>query len=112
MGVVRNRKGIMVLKYRGQALVEYILLFAVISAIVMAVFKSNLFVNFFGPNGTFAENFKKDLEYNFRHAGPGRIGLGDQGNEINYTNGSHPSYYNQAKGSTHFFGPAEPYPGI
>jgi hypothetical protein len=113
MGMARIRKDNLVkliLKNSGQALVEYLLLLVVIVSVVIAFFKSQIFLNYFGANGTLADGFKKEIEYSYRHASRGRAALGDPQNQILYSNGSHPSFWNAAKGTSHFFGPREPYP--
>ena len=90
----------------GQSTVEYILLFSVIISLVTTVFKSDTFNKIFGENGKFAQEFRKEIEYSYRHGIKGRAFLPES---INY-DGSHDSYVEGGGAETRFFGAAEPYP--
>lgn len=91
----------------GQSTVEYILLLAVIIAIATTILNSTKFKNLLGKNGRLATMMKQETEWNYRHGLPGR----QQGAIIiRYPNGSHPTYFNAAKGTSHFIGPRDPYP--
>ena len=56
----------------GQSTVEYILLFAVVAALVTTVIKSDSFQGVFGENGTFGSVYKRELEFSYRHGLGGR----------------------------------------
>jgi hypothetical protein len=88
---------------RGQSMVEYILLLAVVVAISATVLKSGFVSDYFGEDGTFTKNFKLELEYSYRHAVRGR-----KANSVNYTSPNHDSY--KFSGDTRFFGPLQRYP--
>jgi hypothetical protein len=68
--------------------VEYILLFAVVAALVGLVFKTDQFKRYFGPGGKIATTLRYELEYSYRHARPGKIPY----SKPNYTGGRHDSY--------------------
>lgn len=96
-----------VLSQRGQSTVEYVLLLAVVVAILAAIVNSAAFRDRFGEGGRFAKAIKGELQWNYR--------FGSQGREpgtvrIPYPGGTHPSYYNGTRNTSHFFGPKEPYP--
>jgi hypothetical protein len=91
---------------KGQTVVEYILLLAVVMSLVTAMYKSKYFKNFFGETGQFATAFKAEMEFSYRNAFGARI----PGQPLKYTDKSHPSYYNTDKGASRFFTPKEPYP--
>jgi len=91
----------------GQSLIEYILLFGVISVLAMTVFKSKAFRNYIGPDSNILETVRNDLEYNYTHGAKNPKKSG--GFSSNYS-GKHDLYYNNQKNETHFFGPIEKYP--
>jgi len=51
----------------GQTAVEYILLFAVISALVLTIFKSDAFQKVFGKDSVLFQTFAKRIQYTYRH---------------------------------------------
>lgn len=85
----------------GQSTVEYLLLFAVVIAFVTGVFKSNQFESLFGEQGRFANVYRGEIEYTYRH---GR--MGDKFySKPNYNSANdHESYKDR------FFGAREKYP--
>jgi hypothetical protein len=88
---------------KGQSTVEYILLLAVIISLVGTVLKSDMFRQLFGEEGKFAQEFRKEIEYSYRHALKGR----EFHTTPNY-NQPHDSY--ERVGDTRFFGAKEKYP--
>ena len=96
------------LNQRGQSTVEYILLLSVIISIFYAVINSARFKQLLGENGTFATRVKNEAEWNYRFSSPGNVGF----STIKYEPKDHPSYFNTAKGTTHFIGPKDPYPRL
>lgn len=84
----------------GQSTVEYVLLFAVVASIASFVFKSDAFGKLFGEQGKFANVYKRELEYSYRHGLSGRKVF----SQPNYSSGSHDSY------SGRFFGSKDAYP--
>ncbi len=92
---------------KGQSAVEYILLFAMVSFIVLTIFQSKVIQDFMSEDGTFIQAMKGDMEFMYRHALPGRDQLGQGQNQINYSANTNPSYHDGQ--STRFFGPIEKY---
>ncbi len=100
MDMVRIRKILLLKNEKGQSTVEYILLFAVIASLASFVFKSSVFLDLFGDNGTFGNVYKRKVEYSYRHGLDGSTPF----TAPNYSGGDHDTY----KGR--FFGPVEAYP--
>lgn len=93
---------------RGQTVVEYILLLAVSASLVVTVYRSSTFQRLFGDNGSVGKLYKLDSEWGYRHAFIGGRTKGES--PVPYQSAEqHPSYYNQMKGETRFFGPSDPY---
>ena len=84
----------------GQSTVEYILLFAVVGALISFVFKSQQFQDLFGDNGRFNTVFKRKLEFSYRHGLEGEKPF----QTPNYSIGAHDSYNGR------FFGAKDAYP--
>ena len=91
---------------RGQTVVEYILLLAVVVSLVFTFYKSQTFQSLFGANGSIGQTIKDGSEFNYRHAYPRKPG---DINQADYAGASHPSYFDSISGETRFFGPKEPY---
>ena len=108
MDVVRlgNRNDV-VLTESGQSTVEYILLIAVIVAILTTFVNSTRFREIMGEGGSFARAIKGETQWNYRFGSQGREPAAPR---IPYAGGVHPTYFNNAKNSSHFFGPKDPYP--
>jgi Flp pilus assembly pilin Flp len=97
----------MVKNQQGQTLVEYILILAVATSLVVTFYRSQTFQKLFGENGSVGRMFKLESEFGYRHA---FINGRNLESNVPYTNASeHPSYYNKAKGETRFFGASDPY---
>jgi hypothetical protein len=93
---------------KGQSMLEYVLLLAVVATIGMTLFKSKVFTNFMGPNSVFFETLRNNYEYTYRYGSP-RTGLEDP-TEGNAYSSRHESYYNGALSETRFFTPVDTYP--
>ena len=87
---------------KGQSIVEYILLLAVLFSIMAAVFNSRAFKNFLGDDAEFFEMLRKRYEYTYRH---GRFGNEDTTPQPQAVRGQNHDTY-----SGRFFTPADPYP--
>lgn len=102
----------MVKNQRGQTVVEYILLFSVAISLVLTFYKSQAFRRIFGEQGLLGTQIKKQNEFSYRHAysssGPGRYRPNDVARD-NKDGGTHPSYYDDQKSGTRFFGPKSAY---
>lgn len=90
---------------KGQTAVEYIMLIAVVITLVSFVFKSKIFKDYFGEEGQFAEVFRTQFEYTYRHGLNGRKAHQD----FNYSNYNHETFASPGGGSR-FFGHNEAYP--
>ena len=99
----------------GQTAVEYIMLFAVIATLSYALFNSDRFKEYFGPDSQVFAMIAKKTEWNYRYAGMDDKPEPDYVNGFNpnYNQSLHPSYFwNSGAGvNTRFFVPLEEYPG-
>ena len=102
-----GNRNVHILGNRGQSTVEYILLLAVVISLIVTITNMPRFKALLGEGGSFAVAMKNEMEWNYRFASQGR----EPFSTITYPNAFHPSYYNSAKGSTHFIGPVDPYGG-
>ncbi len=98
----------MLFNQKGQSAVEYILLYAVITSILLAVYNSDVMKNFMSQDGEFIKAMKAEIEFGYRHGLPGRDVLGEGKNQINYNSNAHQSFHDGT--STRFFGPIAKYP--
>ena len=96
------------MKNSGQSTVEYILLFAVIASLSMAVLRGRWMSDLLGPEGSFIEVYRRLTEYTYRH---GRFGITETTPPAAAINGGtlHESYHNAEQSSSRFFGPLNPY---
>ena len=90
----------------GQTLVEYILLLAVAMSLMMTFYNSQMFRRLFGNQGALGKKIKAESEFSYRHAFMGGTDV-PRGTRDGAT---HPSYYDESKGETRFFGPKNTYP--
>lgn len=89
---------------KGQTLVEYLLLMAVITSVMVAFFKLDIVQNTIGKDGDLMKAFIQQMRYSYRHALPGKSAPGG----LNYNSINHDSYYKS--GSSRFFAPNDTYP--
>jgi len=104
--VVASKRSHSLLNNRGQGSVEYVLLLVAVVSLVVFVFNSSTFQNFFGPNSPFFTSIKKTMQYTYRHGGLNpslEDGSSDPGGNI------HESYTTDGGGSRFFF-VYQPYP--
>ncbi len=92
---------------QGQTVVEYILLLAVAMSLIVTFYRSATFQRFFGTQGELGRLYKLDSEWGYRHAS--MTGRATELNEPKASAEQHASYYNEAKGKSHFFGASDPY---
>ena len=95
---------------KGQSVVEYILLLAVISSIGYSFYNNRAFKEFIrGDVGLFA-NLRKRMEYSYRY---GREMNEDvdhaEAMSFQYQTNKHDTYYNSTTGISRFFGGLDPY---
>jgi type II secretory pathway component PulJ len=92
---------------RGQSLVEYILLIAVVISLVLTLYQSAAFRRLFGTQGALGTRMKSQSEFSYRHAYMSRDNVDID--RANREGAIHPSYHDTVNGGTRFFGPKEPY---
>ena len=95
---------------KGQSVVEYILLLAVISSIGYSFYNNRAFKEFIrGDVGLFA-NLRKRMEYSYRY---GREMNADVDHadamQFQYQTNKHDTYFNTTTGNSRFFTGLEPY---
>lgn len=91
---------------KGQSAVEYILLLAVVMALVMVVFRNQTFRYYMGPDSPYFEALRRYIEHSYRFGSPIVTNL--TAGDYNSYDQEHPSYRGET-GGTRFFTPAEPY---
>jgi hypothetical protein len=97
---------------RGQTMVEYILLLAVVVSLVLTFYNSEAYRRLFGSQGQFGTKIKKDSEFAYRHAYLSKNADGSVDPDVPIGEKSivdHPSYRDLKNSGTRFFGPKEPY---
>ncbi len=95
---------------KGQGVVEYILLLAVVSTITFIVFKDKRFKDFVkGDAGMFA-TMKRGMMYSYRYGRDLQSADNyDSAMGYEYTTNQHDQYLNKSNNESHFFMGAEPY---
>lgn len=94
------------LNEKGQSVVEYIMLLAVISLITFSVINSGKFKDFMGEDSAFFAGLRSQIGYSYRH---GYLNSEADRSDANYS-GPHETYYNIDDGQTRFFSGGEQYP--
>jgi len=95
---------------KGQGVVEYILLLAVVASITFIVFKDKNFKAFIkGDSGMFA-TMKRGMMYSYRYGRDLQTAENyDAAMGFEYTTNQHDQYLNKARNESHYFMGAEPY---
>ena len=101
-----NKNKNILLDEKGQSVVEYIMLLAVISSITFSIINSDKFKDFMGKDSSFFAGLRSQLEYAYRH---GYLNSESDRSDNNYS-GPHETYYNIDDGQTRFFSGGEQYP--
>jgi hypothetical protein len=98
-------------KNKGQSLVEYILLLAVITSFGVAVIRGKRFKDFLaGKQGLFA-TMKIGMAYSYLYGQEYNSNIVfDPTAPFDYSTKNHDSYFNKTKNKTHFFVNIKPYP--
>lgn len=95
---------------KGQSVVEYILLLAVLSSLGYAVYNNRRFKDFVGGNKGLFVAIRKGMEYSYRYGRPLNADADyDKGMEFEYTNNTHDTYYDSKTGASRFFTGATSY---
>ncbi len=96
---------------KGQSLVEYILLLAVLSSIAFSFFNNKKFKDFVaGTDGLFA-TMKKGMSYSYRYGIQYNNATNfEAASSFEYGSAGHDLYLNKKDGNSHFFTGLDPYP--
>lgn len=92
------------LNQRGQSVVEYILLLAVITSLAFTVYSNPKFKQFFGERGFF-EAMRGRIGFAYRYGYEGN----DPADEFQYNSNKHKTYLNEETNLSRFFSPVEEY---
>lgn len=114
MDVVRMAKSFnlrLLRNNRGQSIVEYILLLAVISSLGYAFYNNKRFKDFVaGKDGLFAY-MRKGMSYSYRYGVEYTKDIDyDEKAQFEYQTNKHDTYYNPQKNISRFFSGTEAYP--
>ena len=94
---------------KGQSAVEYILLLAVIVIFVVGVIRSPPFQSMFGPRSALFTQYKRYLEFSYRHT---HLDMEqDPLSDYEDYSGDHRSFVHNNNGDTRFFLVSEEYGG-
>jgi len=96
---------------KGQSLVEYILLLAVLSSLGYAFYNNKRFKDFIkGTDGMFA-TMKKGMSYSYRYGMQYNSNTNfEEASNFEYGNNKHDLYLNGQSGRSRFFAGDDPYP--
>lgn len=92
---------------KGQSVVEYVMLLAVVVFLASLVLKSPIVKGYLGANGKAINFFKDYMEKGYAYGFPYSPNYNYEHDE---STGLNPNYYNQSKGESRFFVPQESYP--
>ena len=93
---------------RGQSTVEYIMLLAVVVALMTAVLKNDRLQDYIGKGGEFFRRHAEFISYTYRHGLPGR-GMQRADDYQSYQTAEHPTYRTE-DGKQKFVIPLKTYP--
>lgn len=95
---------------KGQSVVEYILLLAVISSISFAFYRNKNFKDFMkGDKGLFVA-LRHSMEYSYRYGRELKADVDyDTSMNFKYQNNKHDTYYNSTENQSRFFSGLDPY---
>ena len=95
---------------RGQSLVEYIMLLAVLSSLGFSLYNSKRFKAFIGGNQGLFSTMRKGISYSYRYGRELRGNIDfDEKMNFDYKTNKHDTYFNAAQGNSHFFTGTEAY---
>ncbi len=96
---------------RGQSVVEYILLLAVLSSLSFSLFNNRRFKEFLGGDKGFFLTLRKGIEYSYRYGRPLSPDVDtDAALSFEYQNNKHDTYFNPKENKSRFFGGINAYP--
>ncbi len=96
---------------KGQSVVEYILLLAVLSSLSFALYNSTRFKSFIKGDVGFFDSIRKRMEYSYRYGRELNADVEyDSAMEFSYGDNKHDTYYNKQENSSRFFAGQDAYP--
>ena len=78
----------------------------VVLGLLSAIYNNPHFQDIFSEEGTFLTEYKKEVEFSYRHGLGGRELTG----QVDHRDVNHATYKQVGAGNTRFFGPKDPYP--
>lgn len=95
---------------KGQSVVEYILLLAVLSSLGYSIYSSRRFKEFVGGDKGLFLAIRRGMEYSYRYGREldGTVDY-DEAMNFRYQTRNHDTFYNSKENTSRFFGGAEPY---
>lgn len=95
---------------KGQSVVEYILLLAVLSSIVFGVLNNKKFKELVNGNQGLFDSLRKRMEYSYRYGRQLDSEVNhDEAMEFSYQTNKHDTYFNKKENQSRFFSGLEPY---
>lgn len=96
--------------HRGQSVVEYVLLLAVISAIGMTFLNNKNFKEFVSGEGGLFYGIRRSMAYSYRYGRELNSEVNyDEAMNFSYGSNKHDTYFNTKENTSRFFGGIEPY---
>lgn len=89
---------------RGQSVVEYILLLAVVVSLSYTFYSNPKFKQFFGADGFFSV-MRDKIAFSYRYG----YDSNTPADEFQYTSNRHHTYFNEESNASRFFSPTDPY---
>ncbi|MBY0415775.1 MAG: hypothetical protein K2Q18_16495 [Bdellovibrionales bacterium] len=95
---------------KGQSVVEYLLLLAVISSISFAILNNKKFKGFMNGKSGFFTTLKASMEYSYRYGRQYTSDIDpDDAMAFSYQTNKHDTYYNKKENQSRFFSGLDPY---
>jgi hypothetical protein len=95
---------------KGQSLVEYVLLLAVISSLGYSIYNTKRFKDFIGGEQGLFLGMRKGIAYSYRYGREYNRSIEyEEKMSFDYKSNQHDTYLNKETGSSHFFAGAEAY---
>ncbi len=97
---------------KGQSIVEYILLLAVLSSIGYSFYNNAMFKEFIKGEAGLFKRIRQGMEYSYRYGRQFNNSI-DYDNAMNfdYRTNQHDTYFNNQENRSRFFGGTDPYGG-
>ena len=97
---------------KGQSIVEYILLLAVLSSIGYSFYNNAAFKEFIKGEAGLFKHIRQGMEYSYRYGREFKQSTDyDKAMNFDYRTNQHDTYFNEEENRSRFFGGTEPYGG-